>query len=60
METMDHQDRRNCLIEFLDDGGDCDDRVDHIETRLNSIRAGGASEARMTKLTTANQKPLTL
>ena len=28
--------------------------------KVNPIRPGGGSEARMTKLTAANQKPLTL
>ena len=32
METMDHQDRRNRQIKFLDDGGNCDDPEDHMET----------------------------
>ena len=31
---MDRQGRRNRPIKFLDDGGDCDDRDDHIETRV--------------------------
>ena len=31
---MDRQDRRNRPIKFLDNGGDCDDRDDHMETRL--------------------------
>ena len=31
---MDHQDYRNRPIKFLDNGGDCDDRDDHMETRL--------------------------
>ena len=34
VETMDRQDRRNRPIKFLDDGGDCDDRHDHMEARL--------------------------
>ena len=34
METMDRQDGRDRAIKFLDDGGDCDDRDDHMETRL--------------------------
>ena len=34
VETMDRQDRRNRPIKFLDDGGDCDNRDDHMETRL--------------------------
>ena len=29
---MDRQDRRNRPIKFLDDGSDCDDRDDHMET----------------------------
>ena len=33
---MDRQDRSNRAIKFLDDGGDCDDRDDHMETRLMS------------------------
>ena len=35
MGTMDRQDRRNRPIKLLDDGGDCDDFDDHMETRLN-------------------------
>ena len=35
METMDRQDCHNRAIKFLDNGGDCDDRDDHMETRLN-------------------------
>ena len=31
---MDRQDCRNHQIKFLDDGRDCDDRDDHMETRL--------------------------
>ena len=34
VETMDRQDRGNLAIKFLNDGGDCDDRDDHMETRL--------------------------
>ena len=33
---MDRQDRHNRAIKFLDDGGDCDDRDDHMETRLKT------------------------
>ena len=35
-DTMDRQNRRNCPIKFLDHGGNCDDRYDHMETRLQS------------------------
>ena len=33
---MDRQDRRNRQIKFLDDGGDCNDRDDHMETGLKA------------------------
>ena len=31
---MDRQGRCNRPVKCLDDGGDCDDREDHVETRL--------------------------
>ena len=34
---MDRQDRRNFPIKFLDDGGNCDDPDDHMETRRGRI-----------------------
>ena len=35
---MGRQDRRNRPIKFLDDDGDCDDRDDHMETRLKAYK----------------------
>ena len=37
VEIMDHQDRRNHPIKFLDDGGNCDDCDDHMKARLSTL-----------------------
>ena len=34
--------------------------VPQLQTKINPIRPGGGSEARMAKLTAANQEPLIL
>ena len=36
-EVMDHQDRPNHPIKFLDDGGNCDDCDDHMKARLSTL-----------------------
>ena len=34
---MDRQDRRNHLIKLMDDGGDCKDGYNYMETRPNNL-----------------------
>ena len=50
VETMDRQDRCNRTIKFLDDGGVCDNRDDHMETRLKGDNLIGVCQTKVVKL----------